>query len=237
MSYCVNCGVKLEASLERCPLCNTPVINPNETASNVPHPRPPYAQENGQIEVVKRKDLAILIFVTMSSIALVSGLLNLFVFRTTHLWSLYVIGACLLIYVISLPAVIYSPLPLYGYLLLDGIAAALYLYMISFDTPHQRWFFQLGLPICIMLCFLALLFVLLIRKLSSAFLMKALYIFTELAVMCVGLELLIRRYYEEPLQLTWSAIILAVCGVIVVTLITILSRAHLRSAIRRRLHF
>ena len=27
MSYCVNCGVKLDPSLERCPLCNTPVIN------------------------------------------------------------------------------------------------------------------------------------------------------------------------------------------------------------------
>ena len=29
MSYCVNCGVKLEESLTKCPLCNTPVINPN----------------------------------------------------------------------------------------------------------------------------------------------------------------------------------------------------------------
>ena len=28
MSYCVNCGVKLEESLNKCPLCNTPVINP-----------------------------------------------------------------------------------------------------------------------------------------------------------------------------------------------------------------
>ena len=30
MSYCVNCGVELDASLEVCPLCNTPVLNPNE---------------------------------------------------------------------------------------------------------------------------------------------------------------------------------------------------------------
>ena len=32
MSYCVNCGVRLDASLKKCPLCNTPVIHPNETA-------------------------------------------------------------------------------------------------------------------------------------------------------------------------------------------------------------
>lgn len=28
MSYCVNCGVELDASASECPLCNTPVINP-----------------------------------------------------------------------------------------------------------------------------------------------------------------------------------------------------------------
>ena len=28
MSYCVNCGVELDGSLQACPLCNTQVINP-----------------------------------------------------------------------------------------------------------------------------------------------------------------------------------------------------------------
>ena len=32
MSYCVNCGVELEKSIRKCPLCNTPVINPNDLA-------------------------------------------------------------------------------------------------------------------------------------------------------------------------------------------------------------
>ena len=41
MSYCVNCGVELEPSLTSCPLCNTPVINPNELTeikSRIPYP-------------------------------------------------------------------------------------------------------------------------------------------------------------------------------------------------------
>ena len=29
MSYCVNCGVELDNSTLKCPLCDTPVINPN----------------------------------------------------------------------------------------------------------------------------------------------------------------------------------------------------------------
>ena len=32
MSYCVNCGVELDKSLKQCPLCSTPVINPNDVA-------------------------------------------------------------------------------------------------------------------------------------------------------------------------------------------------------------
>lgn len=54
MSYCVNCGVELEVSLQKCPLCNTPVINPNalHQAKNTS----PYPKETGQVDVVKRKD-------------------------------------------------------------------------------------------------------------------------------------------------------------------------------------
>ena len=29
MSYCVNCGVELDASATKCPLCDTPVYNPD----------------------------------------------------------------------------------------------------------------------------------------------------------------------------------------------------------------
>ena len=30
MSYCVNCGVELDKSAEKCVLCGTAVLNPNE---------------------------------------------------------------------------------------------------------------------------------------------------------------------------------------------------------------
>ena len=32
MSYCVNCGVELDSSAEKCVLCNTVVINPDTQA-------------------------------------------------------------------------------------------------------------------------------------------------------------------------------------------------------------
>ena len=54
MSYCVNCGVELDASLGKCPLCNTPVINPSKLEEITR--TSPYPKESGQVDVVKRKD-------------------------------------------------------------------------------------------------------------------------------------------------------------------------------------
>ena len=40
MSYCVNCGVELDETLRRCPLCGTEVINPNQRSAPDPAARP-----------------------------------------------------------------------------------------------------------------------------------------------------------------------------------------------------
>lgn len=234
MSYCVNCGVKLDPSLDRCPLCNTPVINPNEVSHT--HPVPPFPRGKGQVEVVKSKDLAILLSVSLTATAAVCGLLNLFVFSSSP-WSLYVIGACLLLWVIFIPAVIYTRMPIYVSLFFDGLAAGLYEYLISFNTADNGWFFRLALPLTALVTAEAILFAFLIRRVSSAFLMTGLYFFVEVGILCAGIELFIRNYLFLPPGLSWAALVLAVCAVIVIALLTILSRSRLRNAVRRRLHF
>lgn len=234
MSYCVNCGVELEASLERCPLCNTPVINPNEVTHT--HAVPPFPREKGQVEMVKSKDLAILLSVSLTAASVVCALLNLLVFQKSA-WSLYVIGACVVIWVLAIPAVIYTKLPIYLCLIFDGLAIGLYQYLISFNTQNRDWFYELALPITVLLTLTALVFTFLIQKVSHAFLMVGVYLFLAIAVICIGIELLVDRFLHAPFHLTWSAIVLSICTVIVIALITILSRARLRNAVRRRLHF
>lgn len=80
-------------------------------------------------------------------------------------------------------------------------------------------------------------FALLLRTFRVSFITTALYFFVEIALLCVGIELLIDRYREVPLHLMWSAIVLTICGVIAVALLTILSKRRLREAVQRRLHF
>lgn len=234
MSYCVNCGVELDASLSACPLCRTPVINPNELKNSIPSS--PYPLEKGQVEVVKRKDVAILITIILVAVSISCGLLNLLVF-TGSFWSLLIIGVCILLFVLSIPAVIYTKLPIYLSLLFDGLAVTLYLYMIAYLTPTTRWFWQLAVPITVLVTILVEIFTLLLRTLPVSIIATALYLFAEAAVLCVGIELFIDHFTAEALSLSWSAVVLTACSIIVAALITILSKRRLRDAVRRRLHF
>lgn len=234
MSYCVNCGVELDASHKSCPLCNTPVINPRELVPN--DVTPPFPREKGQVELVKRKDAAILLSVVLLSTAITCGLLNFFIYKA-NLWSLSIIGACVVFWVFMIPLVIYTKLSVYLSLLLDGIIVCAYLYMLTWLTNKNNWFFAIALPITILVTILAEIMSLLLQKFRFSFLVTATVSFVEIAVLCVGIELILNRYLHHRFFLSWSAIVLTICSIITVALITILSKKRLRNAVRRRLHF
>ena len=233
MSYCVNCGVELESSLQECPLCHTPVINPKEADRDIPPS--PYPADKGQVEVVKRKDLGILLSVVLTATSVTCLLLNLLVFDHS-LWSLLVIGICICLFVFTFPAVYYSKTPIYVSLLADGVAVAVYLYMIAYLTPSTDWFWQLGLPIVMLVTLCMELFTFLLKKIPFSVLSGALCLFIEIPLFCAALELMIRKMLFAPLRLTWSAVVLTVCAIIDVALITILVKKRLRNEVRRRLH-
>ncbi|MCH5275532.1 MAG: hypothetical protein J1E65_06805 [Lachnospiraceae bacterium] len=233
MSYCVNCGVELEPSLRECPLCNTPVINPRELEKAA---LSPYPKEKGQVEQVKRKDLAILLSVILAATGLTCGLLNLLVIRASA-WSLLIVGGCMVIWMLFVPGIIYHKLSAYLALLLDGLAIGIYLYLITFVTGSDVWFYGLALPIVLWILFLAEISALCIKKLPQTILAAMLYFFSAVGILCLGLEIIIDWYLSEKIQLLWSAIVLTVCVILDITLITLLSRKRLRDEVDRRLHF
>ena len=232
MSYCVNCGVELDASATKCPLCDTPVYNPK-----APEPSTqPFPKEKGQVEVVKRKDLGVLLTVIVLATAVTCGLLNALVFRSS-LWSLAVIGVFLVLWVIMIPVVIYTRQPVYLSILLDGVAVIVYLYLLTYLTGQSGWFYGLGIPVVLLVIAVVEAVTFCIRKLPMSFLTGALYLISGVAVLCVGLEILIDRFLGLGIELRWSAIVLTICVIVDITIATLLSRRRLRNAVRRRLHF
>jgi len=234
MSYCVNCGVELQAAAKKCPLCNTPVMNPNESGKDE-EVRPPFPREKGQVETVKRKDVGILISSVLAATAVICGILNVLVFQGAP-WSLAVIGVCIILWVIAIPLVIFTKQPVYVSLLLDGGAVSVYLYMLTYLSGSSRWFWGLGLPIVILITVIGELLTLCIRKLPRAFLSVCLESCTAVGLLCMGIEMLIDRFLGHGVSLDWSAVVLTVCAILDIAFITLLSRRRLRNAVYRRLH-
>ena len=205
----------MDASARECPLCNTPVCNPREleklAASSerdggMVKREPPFPREKGQVETVKRKDMGILLSTVVLSTAVTCGLLNLLAFQGSR-WSLAVIGACALLWVIMIPIVIYTKQPVYVSLLYDGAATAIYLYILTFEIGSKGWFLGLGLPITLLVTVIAELMTLCIRKLPRSFLTVSLYLFTSIGLLCLGLEMLIDWYLAGKIALRWSAVV------------------------------
>ena len=235
MSYCVNCGVELDASAKNCPLCGTPVLNPNEIRKLVGD-QMPFPVQKGKVEPVKRKDLGILLSMVTLGTAAVCGILNALVFRET-MWSLTVLGACAVFWVFLEPIVLFPKQSVYFSLLFDGAAVFFLLYMVTFLVVDNVWFWGLGVPLTVLVTVMAEVFTLCVRKLPRSFLTVCLYFITALGLLCMGIELLVGRYMNSGITLRWSAVVLTVCGVLDIALITMLSRRRLRDSVRRRLHF
>ncbi len=234
MSYCVNCGVELDNSVKQCPLCNTPVINPRVTElKNMDNSFP---QEKGRVEEVSSRDIGVLISVVLVATAITCGLLNLFVLKGFP-WAITVIGACFMLWVLFIPVLICRKLPPYIAILLDGLAVGIYLFLITFLTADDRWFWELALYITLFITAILEIFVVCIRKLPVTFLTMALEIFTMTGTICLGLEILIDRYISNKIHLMWSMIVVVVCVILDITFITMLSHKRIRNAVRRRLHF
>ena len=241
MSYCVNCGVELDDTAQACALCNTPVINPNilkkskaELEKN--RMKPPYPVEASEVEDVKRVDMIILLTVVFGSTALICLLLNLFVFNSSR-WSLSVIGACAILWVIFVPYLIYRKMSPFFAILLDGLIVAVYLYILTFMVDTARWFWGMGLPIVVLTTLVIECFVFCVRKLPRSILTLGLYFFSAVSVLILGLEIIIDLYLTGSIRLSWSMLVFTICLIVDITIITLLSRRGLRDAVRRRLHF
>lgn len=112
----------------------------------------------------------------------------------------------------------------------------MYFGIIAWLHPGNGWYFHLAVPIIGIVTMLILIFAFCLRYRHRSILSLAAVIVGEIAVLTVGIELLIHNYYQEPLFLSWSAVVLTCSLIIDGALITILRRSGLRNEVRRRMH-
>lgn len=233
MSYCVNCGVELDRTAEFCPLCQTPVYHPKQPVDR--DSPAPFPAERGEVSLLPLRELAVLVTAMLVSVAVCCGLLNLFL-RTSHTWSLYVIGAAAMIWVFVVPPLLWRRLPLAAAILLDGLAIALYVLIIAWELDGLDWYIHLALPATALLALILLFQVLLFQKRRLSILSSMAVGIASVAVFVAGLELFGDLYFHGAWGPSWSLVVLIVAGALEIPLVVVRRVPGLRKEARRRFH-
>ena len=213
MSYCVNCGVELDATLKKCPLCETIVYHPGKVEAVIEEQT--FPKKKGEVDEASKKEGSVFISVLLLTIAITCALLNILVYNHNW-WSVPVDGMCITLWIFFMTAMFCEKITVYGMLLLDAVAIANYMFMISLITSSNRWFTDIGTPILVAALCLLELAVLLSKKLPSSLLSGTIYFFVIVAGLCITVESVVDHYFTEMISLSWSAIVLTVCAIIIV---------------------
>lgn len=234
MSYCVNCGVELDESLTACPLCATRVYHPEKEEINSKADSP-FPKEKGEVEKVSKLDNVIYISALLLSIIITCTLLNVLVFNSVW-WSIPVNGICMMLWVFFITAVYSEKITIYVTLMSDLIAIALYLYLISVLSGSNRWFYAIALPIIFVTLFLLELFTFLSKNISYSIMVGTMYFFITVAGISFTTEVVTDLYVNNKLAISWSAIVITVCVIIITIIGMALIIRPLRNYISKRFH-
>jgi len=234
MSYCVHCGVELAPSEAKCPLCKTPVMDPNQ-AWREPDERP-YPE---RLEVVPQhidRQYGARLASTFLMIPMLAVLISDLAMNLRMTWSMYVLGAGACIYCwVLLPMSLNIERP-YFYIAVDTVTCALYLALISFLTGGGGWYAYLALPLTFIWGGAAMLSVYVCRRAKMAALDKASLVVLIGAAALAGLEALIDMLILKSVKLEWSLYALVPLAASSAVLRIIERKPRLKESIRKRLY-
>lgn len=234
MSYCVNCGVELDATASFCPLCHTPVYNPNQPVDET-SPKP-FPTERKEVPPVSRIHVAILLTAIFASVGVCCGVLNIFL-RTQHTWSLYVIGAVIMLWIWTVPPLLHHKKDTFRLqLFADIMAIAVYISLIAVDLDGWNWYWHLALPIILLLGAVFLFWGITMGVKKRSTLTSITLVVGSIGAFAVGVECLLDRFFHGSWSPSWSLIVLTVCIIIIIPLIVVRRVPSLREEVRRRFH-
>ena len=146
--FCIKCGVKLENTERKCPLCGTEVCHPEITCfaeplyprDRKPKPIPSSKFINGAVIGLFLIPLVVCFFADISHDLILD-------------WFGFVGGALMLTYIVFvLPFWFKRPNPVI-FVPCDFAAATLYVLYVSLALDAS-WFWSFALPLCVILCFI-----------------------------------------------------------------------------------
>ena len=149
MSYCVNCGVELDASAKKCVLCDTPVYNPKHPPEDVPAP---YSDKVVLPPKVRRRFSAFLFSMILLLPNIVCLLIDLLVSKENGLqWAHFVNTASLFLWILFVLPFLIQKVRTFVLILVDSLAILGYVYFFYHIFATREWFWSMALPLVVVL--------------------------------------------------------------------------------------
>ena len=235
MSYCVNCGVNLEKSRKKCPLCNVPVINP-------------YDNDNTPIELTfadnrdehKKAEHGFWIKFNsiLAAVPIAISLLCNLLYDKKITWSLFVMAGVFIIWSLCSSPFFFKKPDYKKIFVTDFAGIVIGLGSINLVLQQKAWFVYIALPIALYTLLFWLAAIFLIHKGFLGGLLRIVAtVFAFLTVLMLLIETLTDLYATGTVTLVWSWFT-AASGLSTVALMILLdSNKAVKQELAKRLHF
>lgn len=242
MSFCVNCGVRLGETERKCPLCGVQVINPVQPfQAGTPSLYPAPEGTGTAARRIDRRTIAFIVTCVLVLPALICVAVDL-VYGGVLDWSLYVVGAAVMIWVFLALPLLYTRIESSergpaAILIPDAVALMTYLWVIERLSAPDSWFVPLALPIAGTLCLLVIVNVILIDRRILRHLYALVGILLSVAILVVMIEIATELSMGETVHVTWS-LFAAIPAVVLSAVLLLLGRnPAFREDMARKMHF
>lgn len=230
MSYCVHCGVELADRENTCPLCGTPVLDPNRGPTRE-------AMPEDKLEKTPRRLNRRFVVLLVSAILLVPFIVTFIVGQVLHLgltWPAFVIGAeiCFWVFFVLPFLVRLSPLET---VLTDTATAALYLLFIAYLTGGLSWYLPLALPITLLAGITAAVTVLIVTKHDITRLSAVAWSFVSISFLPGLIDMTVAHFRSGSFLPTWGWFATVPMLVLGTVLVVISHSARMTEWIRRKM--
>ncbi len=234
MSYCVNCGVELEASQKSCPLCGVIVVNPIK--EQIHHDKKMFPEKRDEL---KKKDRAFWIkFISiLLAVPIATCVLSNLLYDHTISWSIYVIAGVFILWALCTSPFYFKKFSYTKMLFVDMAAILIGVAAIELQTPGRGWTLYIALPI-VLFCFGSALLTIYLAKKKVVFGLRIItVIFVFAAIMLFILEILLDLYSSGTISLFWSWFVIAPCLSIASLFILLDKNKNFKHEMAKRLHF
>lgn len=238
MTMCPNCGVELDASAKRCPLCRAEIRAADEPAARAGDGYPDRAMDPEDFGLLSESDKAkvfVEIYTVCSLVAcfVVSAVELLMDWRLS--WSLYPVAAVAFLYLAVVVPLTFRARP-WVILVVLGPAVFLFLFVLDVLSPGASWFAAIGAPIAFVVEAVSVACAWTIARLKRKGVNVIAYALIGVAAVCAGIETTINCNVGQSYLLSWSAVVIVTCLPIATLLFYLHYRITKQASLRKLFH-